>query len=540
MICRFEEIEVDWQARELRRGGSSVTIKPRAFHLLELLFDNRDRVVTKQQIFDEVWEGRIASDGALTTSVNELRKALGDTAQDGQIIRTYYGQGLRFVAEVETTGSDVQPTQPVPSSPKAEDAGQSAPSPDALDPNAKIALGLVVLAFENLSDDQSLGRLGEAIAEDLITALSKFAQLAVVSRTSSFAVSHQRLPINEITKHLDVEYVVEGSLRPLGDTVRVTVQLVHATSDQHVWAGQFDWPVDGSSEDQVETTGVITGQVIDQLTRFEGQRWRNIADEDLDSWQCYYRGITTKNTHKLRNRNDAIGYFERAVALNPDFGLARALLAYVLTLPVLETDEDGLQAVDLEQMEADLDRAESEAHGSLETDDRFPYAWVSLARVHNIRRNPKDGLRSVQNAIDLNPFQPVALFVMGECYLSNGQPEQAIEFCDKCLALGASSVFYPLALSMKACALVALKQYEDAIACSREAQARSASIAASFFGEISALGHLGHQEHASAAIKRAKSRNEGFSADLFDRLFRISNEQVLEHLHLGLRRADLA
>ncbi|MEM7212590.1 MAG: hypothetical protein AAF479_11975, partial [Pseudomonadota bacterium] len=122
-----------------------------------------------------------------------------------------------------------------------------------------------MLPFENLSINPEWERLGAAIAEDLITALSKFSQLAVISRTSSFAASRQTAALQDLVSGLDVEYVVEGSLRSVDDDVRVTVQLIHMAQDQHVWAGQFVWPVEGTLDEQFETTGVITGQVIDQI-----------------------------------------------------------------------------------------------------------------------------------------------------------------------------------------------------------------------------------------------------------------------------------
>lgn len=533
-VSRFSGIEVDWHALELRRDGVVVQVKPRSFQLLEVLFNNRDRVVSKDELFETLWQGRYVTEGALSTAVNELRRALGDTGKDHRIIRTYYGQGLRFVGNLDPQLS-VDPQARAGAAPK-ETTTQSTTT----DPNAKVTVGLAVLALDNLSKDTELDQLGEILAEDLITALSKFSQLSVVSRTSSFAVSHQRLPLKDIAGTLGVDYVVEGSLRAVDDIARITLQLIDAGVDEHVWSGQFDWPNNATSQQQFEATGVITGQVIDQITRYEAQLSRQVADQFLSAWQCYYRGISTKNTHKLSKRGEAIAFFERAIAQNANFALARAVLSYALTIPRLVHTDDGRLAVDPLQRQADLKRAEKEALLSLEIDDRYPYAWVTLARKHIALGNPKDGLRAVQKAIDLNPFQPVALFVLAECLLSDGQAEEAIHACDRCIALGPSSVFHSLSMALKSCALIALEQHEDAVRFSREAQASSTGSPYLFFGEICALGHLGREDDASHAIRRAQITNPGFEVSLFEQLYQIRDKATVAKMREGFEHASLS
>lgn len=537
MIDRFHGLEVDWKAMELQRDGVRVLLKPKAFQLLEFLFVNRDRVVSKTEIFETVWRGRFVSDGALTTAVNDLRRALGDTSKQHEIIRTIYGQGLRFVAEVESEHRVVEAAQADGTT--VSEAGLAAPETKP-DPNAKVTVGLAVLALENLSADPELDRLGEVIAEDLITALSKFSQLSVVSRTTSFAVSHLSVPLREVAETLDVDYLVEGSFRPADDMMRVTVQLIDTARDQHIWASQFDWPTHATSHEQSTVIRVITGYVTDQVTRYEGQLSRSVPDEDLNAWQCYYRGITTKNTHNLSMRGKAIAFFERAIDLNPDFALARAVMSYVLTIPSLVVSKGELQPADPLQIQTDLDRAEKEALQSLQIDDRYPYAWVSLARRQNFLGNPKYGLRTLQNAVDLNPFQPVTLFVMGECFLSDGQPEEAVQACDKCIALGPSSVFYSLAMALKSCALVTLQSYEEAVQFSRDAQASPGGSANVYFGEICALGYLDRTDDAAEVIGRAQRTIPGFCAALFDRIYPINDNQTKEQMHEGFKRAGLA
>ncbi|MEM7059587.1 MAG: tetratricopeptide repeat protein [Pseudomonadota bacterium] len=242
----------------------------------------------------------------------------------------------------------------------------------------------------------------------------------------------------------------------------------------------------------------------------------------------------------MSKRDEAIALFERALALNPDFAQARALLSYMLTLPILGDTGNGPQPSGSVQLQSDLARAKKEARRSLEIDDRIPYAWVALARKYNFQGQPKDGLRAIQNALDLNPLQPVVLFVMADCLWSDGRPEEAIEACDRCIVLGPSSVFYSLVLSIKSCALIALKRYEDAVHCSQDAQARLKDSAYPFFGEICALGYLGRSEEAANAIQRAQRTIPGFNAALFEYLQPTADQRMKSCITDGFQRAGLA
>lgn len=536
MISRFSDIQIDWRAMEVHRGDATVQIKPKAFQLLEYLFEHRDRVVSKDEIFEAVWQGRIVSDGALTTAVNDLRRALGDTGKDHEIIRTFYGQGLRFIGEL----GDEAAQSPIGAQTSPNGSGTKAAAPAApLDGGSKTTIGLAVLPFENLSNDQGLGRMGEVIADELISALSRFSQLVVVSRASSFKAGRDGSSAQGIANALGVEYLVEGSLRPVENVVRLTAQLIDTTKDQHVWAGHLDLTIDGTPEDENEAIGVLTAQIIEQITRYEGLMARQVADEELSAWQNYYRGVSTTYTHKLDARDAAIGFFERALDLEPEFALARALLSFALNMPNVALTEEGYRPASPDIVRAGLERAEEEARLSLEQEPRYAYAWASLARTYTSLGRPEEGIGAALSAIELNPFLPVARYVLSQCYWSSGQLEEALDATDACIEVGPSGAFYWLSICAKACVLAALERHEEAVACSRDAQARSASSVYAFFGEICALGYLDRREEASDAIGRAERANPGFCLALFECLFPTSDEKVARYMQDGLIRAGL-
>ena len=169
----FEEYAFDTDRRELHRGAEVVAIAPQVFDLLEYLIRNRERVVSKDELINSVWNGRIVSDAALTTRLNAVRVAIGDTGEEQRIIKTLQRKGFRFVVQVQETRKLAAPNP--------RDAPET---PLALPHKPSIA----VLPFENMSGDSEQDYFADGMVEDIITALSRFKALFVVARNSSFYI----------------------------------------------------------------------------------------------------------------------------------------------------------------------------------------------------------------------------------------------------------------------------------------------------------------------------------------------------------------
>ena len=212
----FADHTLDTDRRELRRGSQLVAVEPQVFDLLVYLVQNRDRVVSKDDLIASVWKGRIVSESTLTSRINAARTAIGDNGKEQKLIRTVARKGLRFVGVVQRTqpalsrrGSPIQPTKP------------SAASP--VPPSDRPAIA--VLPFTNMSGDPEQEYFSDGISEDIITALSKLRWFLVIARNSSFVYKGKAVHMKQIAEELGVGYVVEGSVRKSGDHVRITAQL---------------------------------------------------------------------------------------------------------------------------------------------------------------------------------------------------------------------------------------------------------------------------------------------------------------------------
>ena len=223
----FADHMLDTDRRELRRGSEPIAVEPQVLDLLIYLVQNRDRVVSKDDLIASVWGGRIVSDSTLTSRIYAARKAVGDSGQDQKLIRTIARKGLRFVAAVADSAEP-------PEAAAVRDAGMPSPEPPVGKPS------IVVLPFTNLSDDPEQEYFSDGITEDIVTDLSRVSAIFVVDRSTAFTFKGKAVEIGQLARKLNVAYALEGSVRRADGRVRVTVQLVDCATGGHLWAERFD------------------------------------------------------------------------------------------------------------------------------------------------------------------------------------------------------------------------------------------------------------------------------------------------------------
>ena len=231
----FADHTLDTDRRELRRGCEPIAVEPQVFDLLIYLVQNRDRVVSKDDLIASVWGGRIVSDSTLTSRINAARKAIGDSGEDQKLIRTIARKGLRFVGDVRTQSNGDRAGTSAPDRRRMKStSGRARPLPLPDRP------AIAVLPFINMSGDPEQEYFSDGISEDIITALSKLRWFFVIARNSSFIYKGKAVHMKQLAEELGVGYVVEGSVRKSGDRVRITAQLNDVATGSHIWAERYD------------------------------------------------------------------------------------------------------------------------------------------------------------------------------------------------------------------------------------------------------------------------------------------------------------
>ena len=317
----FEDFVLDTDRRELHRGTEVVSIAPQVFDLLEYLIRSRECVVSKEDLIRAVWSGRIVSDAALTTRLNAVRAAIGDTGEEQRLIKTLPRKGFRFVGTVRETGRLSGAT--------SNNAPTQSSKPTFLLPDKP---SIAVLPFVNLSSDPEQDYFADGMAADIITALSRFKDLVVIAVGSSFTYKGRIVDVKQVGRELGVRYVLEGSVRKASNRVRITGQLVDTSTGVHLWANRFDGGVSDIFDLQDQVSENVVGAIAPAVEIAEIERAKRKPTESLDAYTLYLRGSARQFQFASREaNNEALGLFSSAIELDPDFAAAyaRAAACYI-------------------------------------------------------------------------------------------------------------------------------------------------------------------------------------------------------------------
>ncbi|HKR37567.1 MAG TPA: winged helix-turn-helix domain-containing protein, partial [Steroidobacteraceae bacterium] len=234
MIYTFGRFELDLAAAELRAGGAVVHVEPQVFSLLALLVENSERLISRDEIIEKVWDGRIVSDAAIASRVKSARRALGDDGRAQQLIKTLHRQGYRFVGQARAVQSLA-----VVTAAKAEGLREMTNRPERM-----LRPSLAVLPFRFIGSDERYAPLASALPDELIADLARLRWLLVTARGSSFRLRAPQADFGDIGRLLNVRYCLWGTLEASADRLAVMVNLVDTESGAVVWAERFAGLVD--------------------------------------------------------------------------------------------------------------------------------------------------------------------------------------------------------------------------------------------------------------------------------------------------------
>ena len=409
MIYRFGNSVLDTERLELTRGGRLVEMEPQVFAVLALLVERHDRVVSKDDLFENVWDGRTISDAALNSRIHGARRAVGDDGQRQSLIRTYRGRGFRFVAE---TIEEASPPAAIAATEGATTIMRRS--------------AVAVLPFENRSADPEQEYFAHGLTEDIITDLSRFRDLVVIARNSTFKVNGEGLAVAEIAKKLGARYIVGGSVSRAGGRVRIAVQLIDVTTEIYLWADRYDRELGDIFAVRDEVTRKIAATMGVRLQDAAIERALKKNASELDAYDCLLRARRFTSALNETMHSEARDLLERAVKLDPDYGDAYALLANVYLAE---------HRFELNALPDPLGRALAMAQKAAEIDPQNAYARCWLAIVHFFRRENAQFKAEARRALDLNPNDPETLADIGHYYTFMGEFEKGVELTRSAIEL---------------------------------------------------------------------------------------------------------
>jgi adenylate cyclase len=403
-----------------------------------------------------------------------------------------------------------------------------ADAPPALPDKPSIA----VLPFANLSGDAEQEYFADGIAEDLITALSRIRWLFVIARNSTFTYKGQSPDVRQVGIDLGVRYVLEGSVRKGGNRVRISAQLIDATTGNHVWAERYDRELADLFDLQDEITETIAGAIEPELGAFERARARRKPPESLDAWDCHQRGFWHLWQFDKEENAEAVRMFRRAIELDPGFGPAYSGLAYSYLM-------DVMQAFTEARAEA-LEESIRAAQKAVALDDRDALAHCSLGRAFVYSGDVEAGISQLETAIELNPSFAHAHYGLGHTfYFFMARPEVSVAAIDKAVRLSPHDPYLWAWEALKAAALSFSGADAEALAWARRATQHPNSGLWAFFSLAMILGHMDRHEEARAALARALDLRPDFSITFMKESLSFAEQAVIDHWVNGLRKAGL-
>ncbi len=523
VIYRFAEFELDLARVELRARGAVCALEPQVFALLALLIENRDRLVSRDEILEKIWDGRVVSDAALASRIKSARQALGDDGKSQRFIRTLHGQGLRFVADVRAVqgGATI-----------AAEAGQAASAAvgartaHALSVLAKPSIA--VLPFRLVGDAGAHAAIAEALPDELIIDLARLRWLFVTARGSSFRLRAADADMADIGRLLGVRYVLAGSVEVRGRNFSVSVELADTRDAGIVWAERFGGALADVHRIRDEIRQCVLAALEVRIPQHEAALARLNVSEDLDAWSAYHLGLQHVYRFNRQDNAAAMALFQRAIECDPAFARAHAGLSFVHFQSAFMRHTDDLAG--------EVDLARRFAARAVELDAMDPFVNFAMGRTHWLLGDLDGALPWLERATTLSPNYAQGIYARAWTETLAGQALAGRGHVDFAMRLSPLDPLYYGMLGTRAFSHLMLG--EDAEAARWAERAARAPGAHVLIAMIACAVHaLAGDERASAGwAERVRERNAALGSEDFFRSFPIKVPGVKERVSGALAR----
>lgn len=420
-VCRFGKFILDTNRGRLLRLGEELSLRPKSMALLTFLVQNPGRLLSKNELIDVVWGDQIVSEGALAQCLLEIRTALNDHAHT--LLRNVPRRGYIFEADVTwEAGESADPVAARTRRGGLIAAGIAAALAASLiwlpalrEPPGEVGpwqTSIAVLPFDDMSAARDQGFFADGIAEEILHLLAQIPELRVIARTSSFAFRGKTPDIATIADRLEVEHVLEGSVRREGDRILITSQLVEGATSSHLWSQRYEVKLGSVLDVQTAIAKKVAEALRVELTDTRAQR-----DMDPVAYENYLQGRFFYDRRMPGDLDRAEEHFRRAIEIDPDF--ATPLVGLTAVYAIRAMDGGYPLAESLEIQRVSITRA-------LELEPRSPEAHVRAGYYHRMAGNEARSVEHLKKAHELGSSNSLALAIMSGLAAREGDVERSI------------------------------------------------------------------------------------------------------------------
>ena len=518
MIYQFGPFELDLATVELREGDKTRPMEPQVFALLALLVENRERLVSKDEIIEKVWDGRIVSDAAITSRVKSARHALGDDGKSQRFIRTIHGQGYRFIASAKalrSTGSfdmSALAGRPLIEGPASGTTDAAQHSDLSSRPS------LAVLSFRLAGNGGKYAALAVALPDELITELSRLRWLFIIARGSSFRLQTAGSDIREIGALLQVRYCLSGTVEVLDRNIVVAVELADTQDGSIVWTDRFSGRIDDVHvmRDDIRSRVLIALEI--HIPAHEANLARHRAAENLDAWSAYHLGLHHLYRFNRLDNVAATGLFQRAVTLDPGFARAYAGLSFMHFQSAFMRYSDNIVT--------EIGQARRFAELGVELDPLDPFVNFTMGRTYWLEGDLETSLGWLERSTTISPHYAQGIYARAWTEALANRAQDGRAHADLAMRL---SPLDPLHYAMRATrAFTHMALGEDVEAAHWADRAARSPGAHVMIAMIAAAAHALTMDAARSAYwtSNVRERNSSLTRADFSRAFPMQSEAM--------------
>jgi TolB-like protein len=516
MIYRFGHYELNAATHELRADGTVLDLEPQVFALLVLLVENRQRLVSKEEIVERVWDGRAISDAAIASRVKSARHALGDDGKTQRYIKTVHRLGFRFTAPVNLSRA------PSPVTVTAVDTGERGTREHervrVAEHLAASRPSIAVLPFQVMGFEGLCEALAVAVPDELISELSRMRWLFVTARGSSFRVRQTESGMAELGRLLRVRYCLTGAVEISNRTVTITVELVDTLDEGVVWAERFSGRIDDVHAMREDIRSQVLVALEIRIPIHEATLARVKSSENIDAWTAYHLGLQHMYRFNRPDNAAAAKLFERAIALDPAFARAHAGLSFIhfQSAFMRYTDDFAHQ----------LDQARRFAERGLELDPLDPFVNFTMGRTHWLSGDLEGSFTWLERATGISPHYAHGIYARAWSEALLGRTADSRSHVELAMRLSPLDPLHYAMLGTRALGhLAANENAEAAIWSERAARAAGAHV---LIAMIATAAHAlsGDTARAEMWASNVRTRNDALTREDFLRAFPMKPEPM--------------
>ena len=499
---------------ELRADGEVRPVEPQVFALLALLVENRERLMTKDEIIEKVWEGRPVSEAAVASRVKSARKALGDDGISQRFIRTIHRQGFRFVADANVA--------------RAANANQRCETATVQPAGEINRPSIAVLPFRTIGVAGAYAAIADALPHELITELARLRWLFVTARGSSFRLRGSDADMAEVGRLLGVHYCLSGTVEIVGASLVVTVELSDTRDCGVVWAEHFAGSIDDVHQIREDIRSKILAALEIQIPLHEAALARLVVTENLDAWSAYHLGLQHMYRFNRKDNAAATALFQQAVTQDPGFARAHAGLSFVHFQTAFMHHSNDLTG--------EIALARRFAVRGLELDPMDPFVNFTMGRTFWLEGDLESSLAWLERATSISPNYAQGIYARAWTESLAGRGLEGRGHVDFAMRLSPIDPMYYAMLGTRAFThMIMGEDAEAAQWAERAARSPGAHVLIAMIA-VAAHGLAGDEVRAASWGANVRSRNSALTRSDFFRAFPMKPEATKARVSNALER----